>query len=353
MDSYVKVTPVLDGGNPRNGYDIIRRADDFYIFPFSEDGDQNYHFHMNVQIDNASGETVPVRFTVNWGDEEYQKGREYLLICENDHRWNYIDVDINGTETTGIGDAPPGVSYLALHPRYAHERFIRLIGGLGGKYCVKTIGTTRKRRDITALEIGNKHRRPVIFYGRVHPYETIASYMMEGMVKWLDEQNEEVDGILNDNYIIFVPMPNPDGVADGTNKLTHGGLDFSGNFAVSSEPEAEALKKYFTDIKPGIIFDVHGWNNTCDNIQSNDATLGRFVYKTILDEERLFFRPVEMNYRSALRGAPNHSCLYFAKTLGCSFFNSSWNHVGRTAGDMYEMGVALLKAITASCKINT
>jgi len=345
MDARIRALPAADGGNPRNEWDIVRREDDYYIFPFSEDGDQNYHFHLTVRLENDSDETIPVKFVVDWGDEEYQSSRNYLLLCAGDHDWKYIKTEIKGAEIIGTGDVPPGTSYLTLHPRYAHERLIRLLNRLPDDIFTKTVlGQTRMRRDIPALCAGSGDKRTVAFYSRVHPYESISSFMMEGMLEWLSAKSGESKKVLSENRFVFIPMPNPDGVADGANKLTHGGLNFEVNFRQSAEPEAAAMKNFFFDIKPDVIFDIHGWCNPWDNMWTNNGPIGKGIHKILSDNEKLFFKPTEILYRKYPWGSPNHACSYFADLLGCCVLCSSWDHVGRTADDLYAMGAAILKA---------
>ena len=349
-NSSVNVLPVVDGGNPRNAHDIIRREDDFYIFPFSEDGDPNYKFHLCVQLENRATNAVPAKFTVDWGDEVYQQDRTHLLICTDDDHWEYIDVKIDGTKIVGTGNVPPGITYLTFHPRYSHHRLVKLADGLPKDiFSVETIGVTRQRRDIISIEVGNRSKKPIAFYARVHPYETVGSYFVEGMLKWLAAGSVEAKAFITKHHIIFVPMPNVDGVADGTNKLTHGGLNFSVNFRPSVEPEAVALKNYFSKKMPATIFDLHGWNNRRDNLVTNDNIMGKKIVDAILSDKKLFYKPLEyLHHHPYAWDAPNHSCSYFAEKLNVKFFNSSWNHVGRTSSELYAMGVSLLKATAAA-----
>ena len=344
--------PAADGGNPRSEHDIVAGQNGIYIFPFSEDGDNNYKFHMNIRLENTSGTPVPVRFTVEWGDEEYQSGRGHLLICTDNDHWQYIDAEIEGTRVIGTGAVPPGVSFLSFHPRYEYGRMLRLAESLPEKrFNVKVIGQSRMRRDIIAIETGSEGLKPLTVYGRVHPYETVASYLMEGMLKWLAESGGDADGFLSGHRLIFVPMPNPDGVADGTNKRTHGGLDFSTNFKHSVEPEAMALKEYFSLVKPRVLLDLHGWNNGWDNINVSHGDMYRQVAARLLPDEDLFYKPMDITYKPRPMYGGHHSCGYFAETLGLSYLNSSWNHVGRTSAQLYAMGVKIMQAVAESADV--
>ena len=340
----LKVVPVMDGGNPRNDYEIVQNGAEFTIYPFSEDGDMNYKFHMCVQLENNADTPQTAAFVVDWGDEEYIAYRDYLILCTGDHEWTYLyNIKVNGSRVSGSAVVPPGVSHLCLHPRYEHGRLVRLVEKL--PFIAKSIGKTRKNRDIIAIEAGDPVKRTIAFYARVHPYETIGSYFIEGMLNWLAEGGSEAKELLVNNHLVFVPMPNTDGVIDGTQKYTLGGLNFSANFRQSREPEAMALKNYFAGKKPALVFDIHAWNNHWDNITSNDGQIGKTLYNAVLAENKLFTNPVELQYNATAWGNQNHSCSYFASELGAVYINSSWYHRGKTALELYEMGVILLKAV--------
>ena len=346
MDHRIRAFPVEDGGNPRNASDIVRRENDFYIHPFIEDGEPNYMYHLNVQLENSSNEPLEACFDIEWGTPTHMDARYYLLICTGDDEWKYLEeVKTEGTRTIGKGMVPPGTSFLCYQPRYEYGRLLRVADQLPKDiFTIKSIGKTRRKRDILAIEAGNPEKKTVAFYARVHPYETIGNYMIEGMFRWLSDGSFDAKQLLANSHLVFVPMPNTDGVADGKNRVTHGGLNFSANFRHSVEPEAVALKTYFAQQKPEVIFDLHAWMNTWDNLTSNDGKIGRAVYKAILAEEKLFFRPVEIRYYDVAWFVVDHSVNYFASELGVSYFNSSWHHYGRTAADIYAMGVVLLKA---------
>jgi len=340
----ISVLPALDAGNPRNASDIVKRENDFLIHPFSEDSDGNYKFHMNVAVENKSDKPQRVNFTVEWGDEVYQTDRDYLILCTSDDEWTYLnDIKVEGSRTSGSAVVPSGLSHLCLHPRYEHGRLLRLVKKL--PFEVKSIGKTRKQRDIIAIEAGDRAKRTIAFYARVHPYETIGNYFVEGILNWLAEGGSGAKELLANNHFVFVPMPNTDGVIEGTQKYTLGGLNFSVNFRQSSEPEAMALKNYFAETKPSIIFDLHAWNNPWDNIASNDGEIAKAIYKAVLDENKLFTRPLDIRHNAVAWANKNHSCSYFTDELGVAFVNSSWYHRGKTAKELYAMGVVLLKAV--------
>ncbi len=59
-------------------------------------------------------------------------------------------------------------------------------------------------------------RPAVILSGRVHPGESNASYIMEGLIKYIVQSNDPVANSLRNTFVFkIVPMLNPDGVISG------------------------------------------------------------------------------------------------------------------------------------------
>ena len=72
-----------------------------------------------------------------------------------------------------------------------------------------------------------KSRRSVVFSGRVHPGETVGSWMMHGLLEFLLSSHPEANA-LRQNYVIKVlPMLNPDGVINGNYRCSLVGADLN------------------------------------------------------------------------------------------------------------------------------
>ena len=62
---------------------------------------------------------------------------------------------------------------------------------------------------------------------RVHPGETVGSFMMKGVIDFLTSDEDEAI-YLRKNYLIkIIPMLNPDGVVLGNTRNSLGGLDLN------------------------------------------------------------------------------------------------------------------------------
>jgi len=70
-------------------------------------------------------------------------------------------------------------------------------------------------------------RRAIVINSRVHPGESNASFIVEGILQFL-VSDEEVAKYLRNNFVFkIIPMLNPDGVIVGNNRTSLSGLDLN------------------------------------------------------------------------------------------------------------------------------
>lgn len=71
-------------------------------------------------------------------------------------------------------------------------------------------------------------RPAVILTGRVHPGESNASYIMEGIIDYLISSDDPQSNLLRNRFVFkIVPMLNPDGVIVGNYRCSLSGLDLN------------------------------------------------------------------------------------------------------------------------------
>lgn len=344
MINNIRIIPIEDGGNPRTQFDIRKEEGEFLIHPFSEDDDGNYRFRLEVKIINDSGNKALVPIHIEWGDTEHQEHRNYVLLSKREDQWEKFDATINGKKAFSVVEVPPGESILSLHPCYSYGRLQKFVNSLPETcFHVDVIGKSRHKRDIYAIESGNKDLNPLAIMARVHPYETVGSYFVNGMIKWLMSKQLNIRDFLSKNRVIFIPMPNPDGVAEGNCKLTLGGFNFEEGYGDTSEPEGVAVQDYFYRIKPKAIFELHGWMYDFDYFSTSDIERGKQLYQSLTENSILFGKGIEIKYRTGLGRRKNLNKI-IADNLGIVYFNTSWSCNGRSAQDLYDMGAFMLKA---------
>ncbi len=75
----------------------------------------------------------------------------------------------------------------------------------------------------------------VILTARVHPGETVGSWMMKGAIDFLLSEEREAE-ILRDQCVFkLVPMLNPDGVIQGNYRCSLAGCDLNRRYAFPSK----------------------------------------------------------------------------------------------------------------------
>lgn len=339
----IHLRPIPDGGNPRSEADIRRTGDAFVIAPFSEDGDANYKFRLDVAVSNTSTEAVPVTFTIEWADSEYAKYRRYVLLSRDD-MWERIPATLDDTRAVAHVTIPAGDSHLSMHPQYNYGRLEQLVASIRGSACdPRVIGKSLRGRNIYAIEAGHKDKRPLVIMTRAHPYESIGSFMVNGMIDWLNGGTAEALETLGRHRIVFLPMPNPDGVAEGTCKRTLGGLDIN-NAATSQEPEGLALAAYVRQIKPLATFDIHGFMHNSDGFATNDIKRGQAIGDRLLSRPDLFNKKLGVHESQDTEGGLSNLGAMAQHEFGSVRFGGSWTWFDRNATHLRAMGVEILRA---------
>ena len=100
---------------------------------------------------------------------------------------------------------------------------------------------------------------------RVHPGETVSSWMMKGVIDFLTSNAEEAV-FIRQNYVVkLIPMMNPDGVIMGNYRTSLAGCDLNRRWLNPNEmiyPEIHFAKKMVLNFSKGremaLICDLHG-----------------------------------------------------------------------------------------------
>ncbi|MFC1671654.1 M14 family zinc carboxypeptidase, partial [Planctomycetota bacterium] len=181
---------------------------------------------------------------------------------------------------------------------------------------------------------------------RVHPYESIGSYMMQGMLQWLNDGGDEAKAFLSSHRFAFLPMPNPDGVAEGNCKRTAGGLDLN-EAATSDEPEGVALAAYFRGVNPQATFDIHGFMHQNDGFGTSDITRGEAIRDRLRPLPQWEGKKLNCSESRETEGGAGNLGQMIQTESGSVRFGGSWSWYNRDARCLREMGVELLKAYAA------
>jgi len=249
-----------DGGNPREPSAIERVADDrVRVAPESEDGDANYKFALNVRVTNSGPTSAPLTLEIEWNDLIYRANRCFVHVGQGDH-WTYVPAQVEGSRTIVQLEMPPGSTDIGVSPGYGWEQFRTFAAQVPpGVFRREVLGYSAQGHPIEAFHVGAGAERIVVL-ARAHPYETAASYGIEG-VPWWVSAGDAAQQLLATCHLVIVPLSNPDGVVLGLCKRTavQGGVDLSQEGARRGDATAAAVMQCLDDVRPARLLDLHGW----------------------------------------------------------------------------------------------
>jgi len=102
------------------------------------------------------------------------------------------------------------------------------------KICPEEIKSLQPNKEDTNegenmyLKNGPANKKYVIISARVHPGETVASFMMEGFLKFITSSKcKEAKDLRSKLIFIVIPISNPDGVILGNYRTSMSGNDLN------------------------------------------------------------------------------------------------------------------------------
>ena len=131
---------------------------------------------------------------------------------------------------------------------------------LAGEECEVLTITSRDNIEET------NRKKGIVLTARVHPGETVGSWMMRGLLYFLTDPNNEEAKILRENFVFkVIPMLNPDGVINGNYRSSLAGCDLNRRWKTPSKtihPEIYHVKKLVKQVNEerGLVLfcDLHG-----------------------------------------------------------------------------------------------
>jgi len=351
----VTITGDFDGGNPKNGSEIVQVADDaFIIRPFSEDGDPNYKFRLEIEATNHSKQAQRIRLIVDWVEPTYQSLRDYLfLLGPSDPQWLYLPCKVDSTRTVCSLTLHPGKTYLSLQPKYSYRDYLNLIhdippGNLAEK---ELIGRTSSGREIWCVrfcQTGVRPRKKLMAVCRVHPYETGGSYCAHGLVELFKKPLTETAQMILDVFDLYlVPMANPDGVYAGLCKLTSpSGINLSRQID-PSDKTCQVIKNAIDRIEPDMYVEFHNWMfKYVDGICYWNFFQCRKFTGRMPSQERFLKRWRPLLRRGFLPHPPVGYKKYARERFNASVVCFEFPWFKRSTSDMKGLGIETIKTIS-------
>eukprot|EP00826_Nyctotherus_ovalis_P030198 TRINITY_DN2401_c0_g4_i3.p1 TRINITY_DN2401_c0_g4~~TRINITY_DN2401_c0_g4_i3.p1 ORF type:complete len:267 (+),score=103.89 TRINITY_DN2401_c0_g4_i3:506-1306(+) len=138
--------------------------------------------------------------------------------------------------------------------------------------CRTLAGNRCEYLTITSKETDMVRKKCVVISARVHPGETVGSWMMQGVIEFLTSLEHPEAKLLRENFIFkIIPMLNPDGVINGNYRCSLAGCDLNRQWKAPDKvlhPTIYNAKKMILELQGerGMVFfcDLHGHSKKKD-----------------------------------------------------------------------------------------
>lgn len=192
------------------------------------------------------------------------------------------------------------IQQVAQHPSVTQESFCKTISGID--LPILTITDNTESEDT---------RKYMFITSRVHPSETVGSWVMEGFLKFLIGNSPEALELRSLYVFKVIPMLNPDGVILGNSRTSMEGDDINRTYKNPDprlHPVSYAIRNYIKkmNVRSQVVFflDMHGHMCKKGSFMygpyyplHHDLYLKSRIYPKILGDRTLMFRYFSCRFR--------------------------------------------------------
>ncbi len=226
---------------------------------------------FNFRLSGEIGEQYVLNI-VNAGKASYIEGWEnYQAVASYDREyWFRLPTTYKDGKLTIVADLECNTIQIAYFAPYSYERHQDLLAAVQVHPLVtlEHLGNTLDKRDLTLVKIGNEdsssdvNKRNIWITARQHPGETMAEWLIEGLLySLLDENNANAKLLLEKANFYIVPNMNPDGSMRGHLRTNAAGTNLNREWSSPSldkSPEVLHVINKMETTGVDLFYDVHG-----------------------------------------------------------------------------------------------
>lgn len=264
----MRITANFDAGN----IDVISLEDKKNIqLAIRPDFGEAFFQWFNFRLEGQVGEQYILNI-VNAGESSYVKGWEnYQAVASYDRQhWFRLPTSYKDGKLTIVADLEYENIQIAYFAPYSYEQHQDLLAAIQMHPLVtlEHLGETLDKRDLTLVKIGNGdsssdvNKRNIWITARQHPGETMAEWLVEGLINsLLDSDNANSRLLLDKANFYIVPNMNPDGSARGHLRTNAVGTNLNREWSSPSlekSPEVFHVINKMEETGVDLFYDVHG-----------------------------------------------------------------------------------------------
>jgi murein tripeptide amidase MpaA len=229
-------------------------------------GDEHMQWFY-FRVSGARDQQLRLRI-LNADSSSYPLGWEGYQACASTDRtnWSRVPTRYDGSELVIEHKPTSDLIYYAYFAPYSLERHQDLIARSAIHPLVRAerLGATPDGRDVDLLCIGESqpNRKPCWIIARQHPGETMAQWLVEGLLERLLDSNDPVArALLAQATFYVVPNMNPDGSARGHLRCNALGVNLNRAWqepCPTRSPEVFLVRERMQRTGVTFALDVHG-----------------------------------------------------------------------------------------------
>ena len=262
------ITANFDAGN----IDVISLEDkkDIQLAIRPDVGEEFFQW-FNFRLSGEIGEQYVLNI-VNAGAASYLEGWEnYQAVASYDREyWFRLPTSYKGGKLTIVAELECDTIQIAYFAPYSYERHQDLLAAVQTHplVSVEHLGETLDKRDLTLVKIADgdsssdKSKRNIWITARQHPGETMAEWLVEGLLySLLDSDNATAKLLLEKANVYIVPNMNPDGSVRGHLRTNAVGTNLNRewlNPSLEKSPEVFHVINKMEATGVDLFYDVHG-----------------------------------------------------------------------------------------------
>ena len=222
---------------------------------------------FNFRLSGEVGEQYVLNI-MNAGKASYLAGWEdYQAVASYDREyWFRLPTSYKDGKLTITAELACESIQIAYFAPYSYERHQDLLAAVQVHplACLEHLGETLDKRDLTLVKVGDgdSKKRSIWITARQHPGETMAEWLVEGLLNsLLDEDNPTAKLLLEKANFYIVPNMNPDGSVRGHLRTNAVGTNLNREWAnpsLEKSPEVFHVINKMEETGVDLFYDVHG-----------------------------------------------------------------------------------------------
>ncbi|MCH1920393.1 M14-type cytosolic carboxypeptidase [Shewanella sp. A3A] len=282
----MRVTANIDAGNIEV-IDIANK-DDIRLAIRRDAGDEFLQW-FNFRFEGVVGNQYTLKI-VNAGKSSYPKGwQEYHAVASYDRQhWFRLPTRYEQGELIIDLALDADAIQIAYFAPYSYERHLDLLSAVQvhPEVTLEHLGLTLDGRDMTLVKVGDgaEHKKNIWITARQHPGETMAEWLVEGLLyRLLDSDDPVSKQLLDKANFYIVPNMNPDGSVRGHLRTNAVGTNLNREWQTPSlekSPEVYYVVNKMKATGVDLFYDVHGDEGlpyvflaSCEGVPSWDARM--------------------------------------------------------------------------------